>query len=662
MAFIEGTELSEVLAGTSKNTLLNGLEENDTIIGGAGNDTLDGISGSNILSGGEGSDSFILKAEPKFNNQDSEVYSLYRDTISDFSISGDEQDILRLPYLPNNNRANFSDLVFQDIVEDGIRGTEIQVEFNDELQGIAFLPQVSANELNNPDLFQSGFRIPQTISESAQNVWRTFTVESRDSAVTPDNPNDLEAWQTTFEFYDHLFAERFKDVVEQLKPTLTKLEIGSVPVIDIKPQGWEDNGKVIIFTHGGLYTQLSPRSTFSISVPIAEDTGLRVIAVDYTKAPFAQFEQVTDEVISVFEGLKNEGYEAEDIAFLGDSAGGALAAGSILKMQDLGLEQPGALVLLSTLSDITETGDSYATLKDEEPILNYDLQVGPSAQVYAPTLDDKLNPYVSPVYGDYSQGFPPTLIQGGAKEIFLSNMLRHAQVLNQAGVNVELDIYDGMWHDFLLYWQLPESQLGRNKIVEFLEENFLNDTPLEQNETFEPDTVTENNETTSGRIFGSENDDLLKVGITPGFDGNRDFVFAGSGNDIVDVTSAAASNHLKDEEGNDLFFLGGNNALFGGDGDDTFFVSTGSGNTITGGAGADSFWLAITPKSNEVNIITDFELGVDILGIGGLDLDFYDLSLTQDGANTVISTETQDLAILLGIQSTNLSEANFVFG
>ncbi len=653
MALIKGTELSEVLVGTSKESLLNGLEENDTIIGGAGNDTLDGISGSNSLWGGEGSDSFILRAESKLNNQDSEVSSFYRDIIWDFSVSGEEQDILRLPYLPNDNRANFSDLVFQDTAEDGIWGTEIQVEFNDKLQGIAFLPQVSAKELNNPALFQSGFRIPETISEPAQNIWRTFTVEFRDSIVPPENLNDSEAWQTTFEFYDNFFAEIFKDVVEELKPTLTELEIGNVPVVDIKPQGWEDNGKVLIYIHGGFYTQLSPKSTFSLSVPIAEDTGLRVIAVDYTRAPFAQFEQVTDEVISVIQGVKNQGYEAGDIALLGDSSGGALAAGSILKMQDLGLEEPGALVLLSALSDITETGDSYVTLKDEEPIVNYDLQVEPSAQVYAPSLDDKLNPYVSPVYGDYSQGFPPTLIQGGAKEIFLSNMLRHARVLDRAGVNVELDIYDGMWHNFLVYWRLPESQLGRNKIVEFLEENFLNDAPLEQNET---------DETTLGRIFGSENDDLLKVGITPGFDGNGDFVFAGSGNDIVDVTSAAANNHIKDEAGNDLFFLGGDNALFGGDGDDTFFVNTGGGNTITGGAGADSFWLAITPKSNGVNIITDFELGVDILGIGGLDLDFYDLSLTQDGGNTVISSGTQDLVILLGTQSTNLNKANFVFG
>ena len=58
------------------------------------------------------------------------------------------------------------------------------------------------------------------------------------------------------------------------------------------------------------------------------------------------------------------------------------------------------------------------------------------------------HPYVSPVYGDYSQGFPPTLIQGGTREIFLSNFVRHYRALDDAGVEVELDLYEGMPHVF----------------------------------------------------------------------------------------------------------------------------------------------------------------------------------------------------------------------
>jgi acetyl esterase/lipase len=59
------------------------------------------------------------------------------------------------------------------------------------------------------------------------------------------------------------------------------------------------------------------------------------------------------------------------------------------------------------------------------------------------------------VYGDLKQGFPPTLIQGGTKEIFLSNFVRLYQALDQAGQTVKLDIYEGMPHVFVP--TLPET-------------------------------------------------------------------------------------------------------------------------------------------------------------------------------------------------------------
>ena len=81
------------------------------------------------------------------------------------------------------------------------------------------------------------------------------------------------------------------------------------------------------------------------------------------------------------------------------------------------------------------------------------------------------HPWLSPVYADYAAGFPPTLIQGGSKEIFLSNFIRHYQALDQAGVEVKLDIYEGMPHVFQGFApELPESKLARQKVRSFLDE------------------------------------------------------------------------------------------------------------------------------------------------------------------------------------------------
>jgi acetyl esterase/lipase len=129
---------------------------------------------------------------------------------------------------------------------------------------------------------------------------------------------------------------------------------------------------------------------------------------------------------------------------------------------------PAVVVLVSPWSDITETGDTYFTLKDKDPILAYGNSLNESALAYAPVSEHK-NPYVSPVYGDYTKGFPPTLIQGGSKEIFVSNFIRQYQALDQAGIPVKLDLYEGMWHVFQeINYYLPESRIALGKFRDWV--------------------------------------------------------------------------------------------------------------------------------------------------------------------------------------------------
>jgi acetyl esterase/lipase len=65
------------------------------------------------------------------------------------------------------------------------------------------------------------------------------------------------------------------------------------------------------------------------------------------------------------------------------------------------------------------------------------------------------------------------LIQAGTKEIFLSNAVRHYQALDQAGIPVKLDLYEGMWHIFQVFnHELPESKLARTKVSTFLSQHF----------------------------------------------------------------------------------------------------------------------------------------------------------------------------------------------
>jgi acetyl esterase/lipase len=308
--------------------------------------------------------------------------------------------------------------------------------------------------------------IPDTVSDEAKAYLAALPgPDARPAAPAPgDRPAWTKAWQDRE-------AERLplaEAALRRYGPTVTERTLGGVPVLDIKPKGWRDSGQVLVYTHGGAYTYFSARSSLPSGVVAADATGLRVVSVDYTVAPAGRWGQVTDEVLAVLAALQREGVRLKDLAIYGDSAGGGLAAGAVLKMRDRGLGMPAAVVLWSPWADITDRGDTAVTLKHAEPTYLYERHLKPAADAYADP-EDQRHPYVSPVYGDFTKGFPPTLIQGGTKEIFLSHFVRLYQAIDQAGGTAKLDLYEGMPHVFQpRLAAAPEGKAALRKMTAFL--------------------------------------------------------------------------------------------------------------------------------------------------------------------------------------------------
>ena len=178
----------------------------------------------------------------------------------------------------------------------------------------------------------------------------------------------------------------------------------------------------------------------------------------------------------------------------------------------------------------------------------------------------------------------------------------------------------------------------------------------------------------SDRLFGGNGNDTLEGSVGRGGnrlyggDGNDEIVagtgdrlFGGGGNDTLDASIGGGDNRIYGGDGEDVFFLGTGDRALGGEGNDRFFVGTGGNNTLTGGAGSDQFWIANSELPVSSNTITDFELGTDVIGIGGLGLSFNDLRISADGNNAIVATGDRNLAILFGINPTSLSADNFVF-
>ena len=192
---------------------------------------------------------------------------------------------------------------------------------------------------------------------------------------------------------------------------------------------------------------------------MAERTGRVVYSLDYTRAPDAKWDEISDQVVFAYTGLLAEGGSADQIGVFGDSAGGAIVVASILKLRDNDEPMPAALMLQSPVSDLTLSGETIRTVAAFDPALDVGYARARFAQYASPS--DFTNPYVSPVYAAYTAEFPPVLIQVGTREILLSDSVRLYQQIRKGGGEAVLDVYEGMPHVFQsLLSGTPESDMA----------------------------------------------------------------------------------------------------------------------------------------------------------------------------------------------------------
>ena len=308
--------------------------------------------------------------------------------------------------------------------------------------------------------------IPNTISSAAKRALISLP-EPIDKLPTTqlNNPKEWARYWVNIETTLRQEIKRAR-IVTPMRTMVTKY--GGIECLENIPENCENDRRIIIYMHGGAYTFGNTECSLPLTLPLAHTTKIKLISINYTTAPQADWRQIFDECTSVIKALLLDGVNTSNLILAGDSAGGALAAGLCLKMRDEDLGLPGAIVLMSPWSDITETGDTYHTLREHDPSYYYDLHLKSCADAYAKT-EDQHHPYVSPVYGDYSLGYSPTIITGGTKEIFLSNFVRLYQAIDQVDVEVKLDLYEGLWHVFQHSApSLPETKISLKKISQFI--------------------------------------------------------------------------------------------------------------------------------------------------------------------------------------------------
>ena len=128
---------------------------------------------------------------------------------------------------------------------------------------------------------------------------------------------------------------------------------------------------------------------------------------------------------------------------------------------------PGGYIAMSAWTDLTNSGESYKTNYEIDPLFGNSTRNMLYDSSYVGE-NDPADPYISPLFGEFSQ-FPPVLLQAGSFEVLLSDTLSIAKKLKEVGVKHRLSVYDGMFHVFQMGLDLiPESREAWEEAEEFL--------------------------------------------------------------------------------------------------------------------------------------------------------------------------------------------------
>ena len=246
--------------------------------------------------------------------------------------------------------------------------------------------------------------------------------------------------------------------------------IDGVKVAVITPDDMpaQNRDKVIVHVHGGCYVYFPGASGTTEAIMMAGFGHYKVIAVDYRMPPEAYFPAALDDAMTVYRSaIKANG--PKNVGIIGTSAGGALTLEMVVKAKQDGLPMPGAIAPGTPMSDVTKTGDSFYANEFVDNVL-----VSPSgfcddaAAFYAHGHDMK-DPLLSPVNADMT-GFPPTILTTGTRDQLLSNTVRVHRKLRRAGVETDLNVYEGQSHaQYQFDDRVPETKEAFNDISNFFD-------------------------------------------------------------------------------------------------------------------------------------------------------------------------------------------------
>ena len=303
--------------------------------------------------------------------------------------------------------------------------------------------------------------VPKSLSPQAQAILAVVPFELSDYPSL----DDVEGWRTMVTDRDASIMAMVGERASPVPATVEEVDLDGVRVYVITPDDLaDDDRRAFLEVHGGAFIMGGGENCRIMGLRAVGRSGVRTWAVDYRMPPDHRYPAPLNDCVTVYQALLRE-HRPEEIIVSGGSAGGNLAAALILRARDEGLPLPAAAVLMTPEVDLTESGDSFQVNLGLDNVLRQSLM--PANLLYADG-HDLTDPYLSPLFADFTKGFPPTILTTGTRDLFLSNTVRLHRTLRAAGIHAELHVLEAAGHGGF-FAQAPEDEDLEAEIRRFID-------------------------------------------------------------------------------------------------------------------------------------------------------------------------------------------------
>ncbi len=270
----------------------------------------------------------------------------------------------------------------------------------------------------------------------------------------PSDPKEYGAWST--KHVQELFAREKATALKLYPVDEEESKVGGVNATIYTPKTIPQKNRNKI---------MMEFEVDSSAVAVANLAQVRVIALHYGMNPSMEAHR---ELVAAYSELLKT-YKPGNIGMFGISGGCSLLQTTLLWLPEQKLPFPGAVGLLSC-AGAGDAGDTWYLEDGVDAIQStYLFPARPPRRPVDLSVPRKAgDPPRTPLEGAIPKGYPPAYLLAGTRDMSLSEIVLLHRKLRNAGVEADLNVFEGMWHGFDDDTETPESREALTDLGRFI--------------------------------------------------------------------------------------------------------------------------------------------------------------------------------------------------